>query len=291
MILAVEHSAKQPTKKDRPRLTNIEIQKEKYRYRKTAEGDLYLHVFYPPGWKTSDRRPLIVFFFGGGWKGGSYTQFVPQAEYFASRGIVAACAEYRIANKHKTTPDRAVEDARAAFRWVRSNSARLGIDSRKVIGAGGSAGGHLAAAAALLDGFDAPGDDTKVSCKPDALVLFNPALNLVDFATIRDKDGKDITRAFSPTPHLKKGAPPTLLLFGTNDRMLDQGKEYLKKAKALGVRTELHTAPDEPHGFFNRSPWLEATTHKADEFLAELGYLTGKPTVKKASMAKLQEEK
>jgi acetyl esterase/lipase len=284
-------AAQDKGKKERPKLTDVKIETEKFLYRKAPEGELYLHVFLPPGWKASDKRPVIVFFFGGGWKNGAYTQFVPQAEYFASRGIVAACADYRIANKHKTTPDRAVEDARAAIRWVRNNAAKLGIDPGKVIGSGGSAGGHLAAAAALLDGFDAAGDDTKASCKPNALVLFNPALNLVGFATIRDGKDNDITKAFSPTLGLKKGAPPTLLLFGTSDRMLTQGEEYLKKAAELGVKAELYTAAEQPHGFFNRPPWLQATTARADEFLTGLGYLSGKPAVKVPAGATLKQEK
>ena len=50
------------------------------------------------------------------------------------------------------------------------------------------------------------------------------------------------------------------------------------------------TAPGQPHGFFNRSPWMEATTRKADEFLVGLGFLSGKPTVKMASMAKLNDD-
>ena len=57
------------------------------------------------------------------------------------------------------------------------------------------------------------------------------------------------------------------------------GEEYAAKAKALDVRAELYTAADMPHGFFNRSPWTEVTAHKADEFLASLGYLKGPPTI------------
>lgn len=280
VVLSLVPAFAQRQEKGKAKLTDMAIKTEKHLYHAPMEGKLYLHVFYPPGWKGSDKRPILVFFFGGGWKNGSYQQFVPQAEYFASRGLVTACADYRIANTHKTTPDCAVEDAKAAIRWVRINAGKLGIDPTKVIGAGGSAGGHLAAAAALLPGFDGTGDGSTISCKPDALVLFNPALNLVGFAKIRDAAGEDITRDFSPTLFLKKGAPPTVMFFGTADKMLPQGEEYLKKAKELEVPVELYTAAEQPHGFFNRSPWLEVTTQKADEFLTKLGYLTGPATVK-----------
>jgi acetyl esterase len=113
-------------------------------YKTIGERKLKMNVDFPPGWKKTDTRPVIVFFFGGGWNGGSVNAFARQAEYFSSRGLVCARADYRIKNKDGVTPDKCVEDARSAIRWVRANSAELGIDPQKLITAGGSAGGHLA---------------------------------------------------------------------------------------------------------------------------------------------------
>jgi acetyl esterase/lipase len=160
-----------------------------------------------------------------------------------------------------------------------------------VIASGGSAGGHLAACTALLDRFDAA-DDPKISCTPNALVLFNPALNLTMLKDrkIPGADGKDVAKLLSPTLYLTKDAPPAVIFFGTGDAMLAMGQEYAAKAKELGVRAELYTAADQPHGFFNRPPWIEATTAQADRFLASLGYLTGEPTVKPKDEAKLKKE-
>jgi len=266
----------------RPKLTMDNVRTEERLYRKTPEGELFLHLLYPSDWRKEDSRPAIVFFFGGGWKNGAYTQFVPQAEYFASRGLVTASADYRIASKHKTTPDKCVEDAKSAIRWVRGHAKELGVDPNKIIASGGSAGGHLAAATALLDRFDAADDDLSISCKPSALVLFNPALNLtlLEGRSITDAAGNDISKPLSPTLSLRKDAPPAIIFFGTADKLLGHGAEYAEKAKALGVRAELHTAADQPHGFFNRSPWCEVTARKADEFLASLGYLKGEPNVR-----------
>lgn len=258
------------------------VRSEERLYRKAPEGDLYLHLFYPADWKAADARPAIVLFFGGGWKTGSYRQMVPQAEYFASRGLVAVAADYRIESKHHTTPDKAVEDAKSAMRWVRSHARELGIDATKIIAGGGSAGGHLAAATALVEGFDAMEDDTSVSCRPCALVLFNPVLNLTRLPDQRTAAGtSDATdKQLSPTLHLQKSAPPAVLFYGTADnKFRPQGEEYAAKAKELGVRADLYVAPSMPHGFFNRSPWTEVTAQKADEFLASRGYLKGAPTV------------
>jgi acetyl esterase/lipase len=264
------------------KLTAVEVHEDVRVYKKTPQGELSLHLYSPKDVKAGDRRPGIVFFFGGGWRSGSYRQFVPQAEYLASRGMVCACADYRVFNIHKTTPDKCVEDAKSAMRWFRAHAGELGADPQKIIASGGSAGGHLAAATWLVPGFDSPEDDLSISCKPDALVLFNPALNLanIDGREVPGSDGKNIAKEISPTLFLTKDAPPAILFFGTADKLGAHGTEYARKAKELGVRAELWTAADMPHGFFNRSPWIRVTARKMDEFLQSLGYLSGEPTLK-----------
>jgi acetyl esterase/lipase len=269
--------------KERPKLTDAKVLTADHVFKKTPEGELKLHCFVPAEWKPSDKRPVIVFFFGGGWKNGTFEQFVPQSQYFASRGIVAISADYRILNKHKTQPDKSVEDAKSAIRWVRANAEKLGIDPGKVIAGGGSAGGHLAAATALVEKFEAA-DDPKASAVPNALVLFNPFLNGKD-RTIEGSDGSNIAEAMSPTLYLKKGAPPTILFYGTSDAMVEHGREFIARAKPLGVRAELYTAEGMPHGFFNRTPWCEVTAQQADLFLTSLGYFEKGPTIKLPSNA------
>jgi acetyl esterase/lipase len=264
------------------KLTEQSIRSERRLYREAPEGKLYLHVYYPAEWKKSDARPAVVFFFGGGWTNGSYLQFEPLAQYFASRGLVAAAADYRIRSQHNTTPVESVEDAKCAIRWVRAHAQELGIDADKIVGSGGSAGGHLAAATALLQDFDAPDDDESVSCKPNALVLFNPVLNLTKLSDRRlaGDEGRDLAKRLSPTLNLDKSVPPAILFYGTGDRFFAQGEEYATQAKALGGRAEVFSAAGAGHGFFNRSPWTEVTARKADEFLGSIGYLKGPPTVK-----------
>lgn len=280
--LEAERQARRRMMASRPR---SEPQREPDReliYKKTAQGELKIYIYFPEGWKDSDRRPGILFFHGGGFAGGSPKQFFSKSEYLASRGLVALSAEYRLKGKHGTTPVEAAEDARSAMRYVRGHAAEFGIDPQRIISGGGSAGGHLAACVALCEGPDAPDDDLSISCKPQAMVLFNPVL---DFSGERilsrfKESGEEKIMSISPIEYLKGDCPPAIVFFGTADWLLDQGRNFVEKSLELGNHIELWTAEGEPHAFFNRSPWHEATTIKADEFLTSLGYLTGPPTLK-----------
>lgn len=254
---------------------------KEFTYKKAGQTELKLLVDVPDDWKASDQRPAIVFFFGGGWKNGSTKQFENQARYLASRGMVAARADYRVQSRQDVTPDQCVEDAKSAMRWVRQHAAELGIDPQRIAAAGGSAGGHLAACTALTPGLEAEGEETAISSRPSALVLFNPVLKFKGVASLEARIGKDekLAEQISPTLHLKQDTPPTILFFGTDDKLIEQANEFLARSKELGHRAELMTAEGVGHSFFNRSPWKERTLRRADEFLTSLGYLKGKPTV------------
>lgn len=252
-----------------------------FTYKKTKEGDLVLRVHYPSGWKKEDRRPAIIFFFGGAWTTGKLSQFQTQAEYFAGRGLVAARADYRVKSRHGVTPDRCVEDAKSAVRWLRQNAGTLGIDPDRIIGAGGSAGGHIIACAGCCPGLDAAGEDLKVSSRPNVLILFNPVLSFESDKLVQAlKNDRDLARKMSPVQHVSKDTPPTLILFGSKDRLARQGDDFIAAARKAGSKADLFTAEGVDHGFFNRSPWKEKTILRADEFLQTLGYLKGKSTIK-----------
>lgn len=252
---------------------------KEYVYKKTPKGDLRMTVHFPPGWKAGEKRAAVVFFFGGGWKGGTVRQFADQAAYLASRGMVAARADYRVKSRHGVTPDACVEDAKSAVRWLRRKATDLGIDPDRLVGSGGSAGGHIAACAAMTPGLDAKGEDAAISSKPNALVLFNPVLDLRNLGRHSAGLGAETLKAISPNLHIRKDTPPAILFYGSEDRFLAHGRAMLATSKEVGNRVELWTAAGQPHGFFNRPPWKQLTEIEADKFLVSLGYLKGKPTV------------
>lgn len=255
-----------------------------YVYKTVGERKLTLDLDYPPDWKPADKRPAIVFFFGGGWTIGTPAQFKAQAEYFAKRGLVCARADYRLRIKDNLQPDKCVEDAISAMRWVRSHAAQLGIDPNSIAASGGSAGAHLAACTFFAEGINAPDDDKSVSPKPNAMILYNPILNLIAWrrgGADNPLAGMDdaVLKRISPFLHVCKETPPTLLIDGTKDYFTSEIREFVQKSKFLGAPFEARFTEGQPHGFFNKSPWLEKTTAEADEFLRRIGYLGKEPKV------------
>ena len=246
-----------------------------YVYKQTPQGELRIYVHFPFDWEPRDRRPAILFFFGGAFLRGTVEHFTRQATYLASRAMVAARADYRVKLRHGVTVDKCVQDAKSAMRWLRGNAEMLGIDSEHIVAAGGSSGGHLAASTSVIEGLDEEGEQLSVSPKPNALLLFNPALQL----PLDDRvPTEELAEQLSPVLHLTRDLPPTLMLFGTQDRFLPPAQAFIAKAKGLGCRVELYVAEGARHGFFNRAPWFKRTLYRADEFLASLGYVDGKPT-------------
>jgi acetyl esterase len=258
-----------------------------YVFKSTPQGDLKVHVYLPEGWKARQKRPAIVMLFGGGFTGGTPNQFLTKAQYLASRGMVALTPEYRVKTRHNTMPDKSIEDGKSAIRWVRMNAKALGVDPNRVVGSGGSAGATCAVLAALTDDFEPEGEDRSVSSKPNALVLYNPALTVPGGPGLQPSRGPEMNRVLSSWK-VEKGDPPMILFFGTEDRLLAASREMARQSAALGNRVELYTAAGQKHGFFNDSRytkngvagWHEVVLYRTDLFLSSLGYLKGKPTVR-----------
>jgi acetyl esterase/lipase/lysophospholipase L1-like esterase len=265
-----------------PAITTTGFTSETRVYKKAGDRDLRVSIKKPAAWKPSDQRPTVVFFFGGGWAGGTPTQFQMQSEYLATRGMVGILVEYRIIPKDdKGPPLVCCHDAKSAMRWVRAHAAELGIDPQRIAAAGGSAGGHLAAFTSMVAGVDDPADDLKISPKANALVLFNPVFdNGPDGGWGYERVGNRY-KEFSPAHNITSAAPPTVVFLGGKDDLisvavLDRFKNNMTQA---GVRCDTHVYEGQPHGFFNQDPYKTATLVETDKFLTSLGWLTGEPTL------------
>lgn len=220
--------------------------------------------------------PAMLFFFGGGWKSGNINHLRPQAEYLAREGMVSVLVQYRTESSHGTTPMIALEDAVDAMHYFKENGSTYRIDTSRIAAAGGSAGGHLAAATALCDRYNT------LDARPDALVLYNPVID-------NGPEGYGYERVsevfpdFSPLHNIKKGAPPTLFFLGDADALIPvhTGYEYQRKMDSVSARCDLLIYPDQTHGFFNpRNPaYFSETLFQTHVFLYELGYLKNPPAM------------
>lgn len=256
---------------------------EQLLYKQIDSTQLFLEVYYPQQIHSSKPQPAMIFFFGGGWKGGTRAQFLNHAKYFSKRGLVCFLADYRTKSKNKTTPFESLKDAKSAIRFIRKNAFVFNIDTTKIIASGGSAGGHLAAATALIEDFDENTDDLSISCIPNALVLFNPVIDNgpggYGFDRISDQ-----YKSFSPLHNIKKGAPPTIFFLGTNDALIPvETAEYYKIVmEKAGSVCQLHLYEGESHAFFNYKnfEYYKKTVFETDKFLENLGYLKEKPIIK-----------
>jgi acetyl esterase/lipase len=208
-------------------------------------------VFAPPG--HGARRPALLLIHGGGWGGGQPALMAPHGRYFAARGWVAVVASYRLTSRPGVTPHDCVRDTAAALRWIRAQGARLGVDPRRVAAAGDSAGGHLAAALAVLPQLDR-------AAVPDAVVLWNPITDTTAAgwnlrpgprAPALAEPLEDWQRRISPLAHVRPGLPPTLILHGTADTVVPiaQSRRYVEALRAAGDRAELVELPGRKHAF------------------------------------------
>lgn len=280
-------TANKPQKNYPPEMEGAEVET----YKTVGDTELKAYVFKPESHEGNESRPAIVFFFGGGWKGGTPAQFEQHCRYLASRGMIAITADYRVASRNQTKATACVMDAKSAIRWVRKNARRLGADPQRIIAGGGSAGGHLAACTATVPGFEEAGDDLDVSSHPNGLALFNPALVLAPVDGVRtvseqavnqlrERMGTD-PRKLSPLHQLSKGLPPTIIFHGRADSTVPfaTARAFADAATANGDIAQLEGYDGEPHGFFNfgrkeNKAYLK-TMLSLDQFLVDHGLLEG----------------
>lgn len=262
-------------------------------YKSTDNVDLKLWIFNPAKHSSDAQKPAIVFYFGGGWNGGTPEQFVKQCEYLAARGMVAMVADYRVKSRNHVKAKTCVRDAKSAIRWIREHAGELGVDPDRIAAGGGSAGGHLAAATATLTKFEEPGENMKISSKPNALVLFNPALILTPLGGETPEQKKKLESLenrlgakpedLSPYHHITSGMAPTIIFHGTNDQTVpfSRAEAFTRQMDKAGNTCMLAAYENEGHGFFNYGKKdngaYVSTVSMMDKFFVKLGWLKKLP--------------
>lgn len=170
-----------------------------------------LDLYYP---KDSIDFPLVVWFHGGGLKGGN--KYIPS--YLKRKGIAIAAINYRL-NPTVKAPVY-IEDAAAAVAWVYKNIESYGGRSDLIFVSGHSAGGYLTAMIGLdkkyLAAHDIDADQIA------GLIPFSG--NVINHLTVRAEQGIPITQptidAMAPLYHVRPDAPPILLITGDREKEL-----------------------------------------------------------------------
>lgn len=249
---------------------------QRFIYKEVDGKSLEMEIYFPPDWDPANRsHPGIILFHGGGWGNGSLAAFRYQCQYFASRGLVAATANYSLVKSKDYVGEGSrkricITDAKSAIRWMKSQAKELGLDPERLIAGGGSAGGHVSMLATHNPGLNDPRDPADVDTSVAAYVLFNPA-----FAPVDERDSE-----VDMLQHLNPSMAPSIAFFGTEDKWKPGWDAVQQKLESMGVdQIELQLAPGAEHAFFNKQPWKDLTLIAADEFLAELGFMSGAPTL------------
>ena len=245
-------------------------------YKVIDTTQLIMEFTYPKHMTEGKQYPAIIFFFGGGWNGGSMDQFKPHAAFFAERGMIGIVADYRVKKRQGTTPFDAVKDAKSAVRYLREHARELQIDPDRIVASGGSAGGHLAAATGNVPGLEEEYENLRVSSKPNALVLFNPVFDNGPDGYGYDRIG-DRYPEISPLHNIRSGAPPAIVFLGTNDRLIpvSTAENFKVRMEEVDSRCDLFLYEGQKHGFFNyKNPeYYRKTLLSAAQFLESLGYI------------------
>ena len=267
-----------PVTKDLPHSFRI------YKRRQMAnhlQEQLRLYLIHPRDWQAADRRPVVLFIHGGGWGAGDPDQWFPQCRYFALRGLVGASVQYRLKTGTNTVAT-CLSDCKSAVRYLRRHAGELGIDRDKIVVVGESAGGHLAAALGTIEQFDDPLDEATISAVPNILVLLNP---ITDLTTRWGEGLGQLARALSPLHHISKRTPPTLLIHGDADSVVDlrHSRLFHERMVELGNSSTLVVLPGADHAFaiaqYGPDRFARRTILELDEFLRKRGLLAGQPLI------------
>jgi acetyl esterase/lipase len=260
---------------------------------------LLLDLYLPPKTPKAPARPLVIWIHGGGWNrgdsrtSGAFADWPEVLASLAARGYVVASVNYRLSGEARFPA--AIQDVKASIRFLRAHAGEYGIDPRRVIVWGGSAGGQLAALVATAcdtpafaprpslgrgsreqgpaadvygtDAIKAASADVAVSdCVQGAAIWYGVLdLSTTTVASVAAYLGCDpkvcakVAGDASPLTHVGAGDPPMLLIQGLADRTVSPGqtRAMTLALEAAKVPVETLYIPGADHGWLGATP--EAT--------------------------------
>lgn len=254
---------------------------------KTKERELKLDVFQPVE-KASKKRIAILFIHGGGWRSGNKAMHYPLLQQLAALGYVCITPEYRLSTE--ALYPAGVYDIKSAIRWVRKNASTYNIDVNKIVVAGHSAGGELAAFMGATNGkkeFEGNGCYKEISSKVNAVIDLDGTLAFIHPESGEGDDSKRISAAThwfgysktenpelwkqaAPLTHVGKHTPPTQFINSGVARMHAGREDFIQVLKQHKVYSEVRTFEGSPHSFILFNPWFDTTVVYIDKFLGRV---------------------
>ena len=203
-----------------------------------------LDVYSP---RKATARPIIVFWYGGGFENGEKSDYRFVGATLAKAGYVAVLPDYRLYPEVRFP--QFVDDGALALKWVADHAREIGGDPRRIYVAGHSAGAHIAAMLAYdparLERVGLPRDVVR-----GCIGLSGPYVLTPNDATLNDIFRAPYTIAdWQPVQRVAAGAPPALLIHGEADTVVDVGhaRRMAEKLESLGVAVTLRTYPGRGH--------------------------------------------
>jgi acetyl esterase/lipase len=266
---------------------DIDVKKD-INYCTVGTHHLMIDAFTPK--KSSGKTIAVIMVHGGGWRTGNRTQHYPLAESLAHLGYACFTPEYRLSTEALFPA--AVYDVKAAIRWVKANANTYNVDTSKIVIAGFSAGGELAAFISttgnmsLFDGNE--GEYTNYSTNVNATINIDGTLSFT-----HPESGENIdsigrisagtywfgyTRAqneglwlvASPLTYASHCNTPTLFLNSSVDRMHAGRNDFIKVLDTNHIYTEVHRFENSPHSFPLYSPFFDPMIKYMDGFLKKV---------------------
>lgn len=255
-------------------------------YCSNGSRNLLLDVFYPES-KNKFKRTAIIIIHGGGWRTGNRTLHYPMAQRLADLGYVCFTPEYRLSTE--ALYPAAVFDIKSVIRWVRKNAAEYNIDTEKIVVAGHSAGGELAAmmgATNNIASFESSGCNLSFGSNVNAVIDIDGLLAFIHPESGEGDDSKrtsaatnwfgysktenpELWKQGSPLTHAGPHTPPTLFVNSNVARMHAGREDYIKILNEYNIYTEIRSF-DAPHSFVLFEPWFTPMLETIDDFLKKV---------------------
>jgi acetyl esterase/lipase len=236
--------------------------------------DLYLPA------KSKQAVPGAIVIRGGGWMVNDRTGFAHVASALAERGVAAASIEYRTADEAAFPA--AIQDVKAAIRWMRANADVYGISPKAIGTLGGSSGAYLALLAGLTANdreLEGAGGNNDVSSLIQAVVaMAAPAdisrlgaggkRSVARFLNATQAQNPKLWLRASPVNHARAGGPPVLLMHSNTDEAVlpEQSSRFAKLYRKAGGKAELIFIEHAHHAFWNYRPWFDKAMERAAAF-------------------------